>query len=141
MNQVKIGYTQGTFDMFHIGHLNLLKAAKQKCDFLIVGVNSDGLVQEYKKKKPLIPLEERMEIINSLKFVDKVIPTFSLDKLLIRKQYYFNYIFIGDDWKGTDRWNKTELELLKQDVKTVYLPYTKEISSTILRKKVIENEK
>lgn len=138
MDEIKIGYTQGTFDMFHVGHLNLLKAAKENCDYLIVGVNCDKLVKEYKNKIPLIPLEERMQIINSIKYVDKVICTNTLDKLEIRNDIYFNYLFIGDDWKGSERWNKTEENLKIFGVKTIYLPYTKKISSSILRKRIIE---
>ena len=131
-----IGYTQGTFDMFHIGHLNLIRNAKQNCDYLIVGVNSDELVKKYKGKETIVSLDERLDIISSIKYVDKVISCDSLDKVEIYKKFNYDILFIGDDWKGSKRWIETE-EMLKQfDVKVVYLPYTKNTSSTILRKKL-----
>ena len=129
----KIGYTQGTYDMFHIGHLNLLKHAKEKCDILIVGVNSDDLVREYKHKTPIIKQEERAEILQAIRYVDNVIICHSLDKTEIQKWIHFDAIFIGDDWKGNDRWNKTEQELNKIGVDVVYLPHTEGVSSSILR--------
>ena len=94
-----IGYTAGVFDLFHIGHLNLIKKAKENCDFLIVGVNSDELVKEYKNKTPIIPEEERLEIIKSLKSVDKAVLVNTRDKLDAYNKYKFNRIFVGDDWK------------------------------------------
>ena len=133
-----IGYTQGTYDMFHIGHLNLLRNARQQCDYLIVGVNTDDLIQSYKKKSAIIPLEERMEIIAALRFVDKVIPCSSLDKKDICLKYHINKVFIGDDWKGSVRWNQTEAELEPYGIKVIYLPYTKDTSSTLLREKLKE---
>ena len=121
----KIGYTQGTFDMFHIGHLNLLKNAKENCEYLIVGVNKDDLVKEYKNKVPVIKENDRFEIVKAM--------TSTLNKVEIYDLCEFNAVFIGDDWKGTSRWNKTEEELKKIGVDVVYLKYTEGVCSTQLR--------
>lgn len=131
-----IGYTQGTYDMFHIGHLNLLRNARRECDYLIVGVNSDQLIQSYKNKSAIVPLEERMDIVAALRFVDQVISCDSLDKLEICLKYNINKVFIGDDWKGNERWVRTEKELAPYGIEVVYLPYTKNTSSTMLREKL-----
>lgn len=133
-----IGYTQGTFDMFHIGHLNLIKNAKRHCDYLVVGVNSDDLVESYKNKRPIIPLDERVEIMRAIKYVDEVIVTNTLDKKEIWEKVRFNEIYIGDDWKGNERWEKTGKEMEQLGAKLVFLPYTKDISSTMLREKLKE---
>lgn len=133
-----IGYTQGTFDMFHIGHLNLIKNAKRHCDYLVVGVNSDDLVESYKNKRPIIPLDERVEIMRAIKYVDEVIVTNTLDKKEIWEKVRFNEIYIGDDWKGNERWEKTGKEMEQLGVKLVFLPYTKDTSSTMLREKLKE---
>ena len=129
-----IGYTQGTFDMFHIGHLNLIKNAKRHCDYLIVGVNADDLVESYKHKRPIIPLE----IVRAIKYVDEVIVTTTLDKKKVWEKIRFNEIYIGDDWKGNERWEKTGKEMEALGAKLVYLPYTKDTSSTMLREKLKE---
>lgn len=133
MKRYQIGYTQGVFDMFHIGHLNLLKHAKEQCEYLIVGVNSDDLVKEYKNKETVVDEKERAEIVGSIKYVDKCVITDTLDKIDQWKKYQFEAIFIGDDWKGNDRWLKTEIELEKVGAKVVYLSYTSGVSSTYLR--------
>lgn len=133
-----IGYTQGTFDMFHIGHLNLIKNAKRHCDYLVVGVNSDDLVESYKNKRPIIPLDERVEIMRAIKYVDEVIATNTLDKKEIWEKVRFNEIYIGDDWKGNERWEKTGKEMEQLGAKLVFLPYTKDTSSTMLREKLKE---
>ena len=133
-----IGYTQGTFDMFHIGHLNLIKNAKRHCDYLVVGVNSDDLVESYKNKRPIIPLDERVEIMRAIKYVDEVIVTNTLDKKEIWEKVRFNEIYIGDDWKGNERWEKTGQETEQLGAKLVFLPYTKDTSSTMLREKLKE---
>ena len=133
-----IGYTQGTFDMFHIGHLNLIKNAKRHCDYLVVGVNSDDLVESYKNKRPIIPLDERVEIMRAIKYVDEVIVTNTLDKREIWEKVRFNEIYIGDDWKGNERWEKTGKEMEQLGAKLVFLPYTKDTSSTMLREKLKE---
>lgn len=129
----KIGYTQGTFDMFHIGHLNLLKQAKKLCDILIVGVNADALVQEYKHKTPVINQTERAEILQAIRYVDNVVVCQTLDKVEMHKHLHFDAIFIGDDWKGNARWVQTETDLKPLGADVVYLNYTKGVSSTMLR--------
>ena len=132
----KIGYTQGTFDMFHIGHLNLLKHAKDQCDILIVGVNSDILVENYKHKKTIINEMERAEILRSIRYVDNVIICQTLKKTEMHKWLHFDAIFIGDDWKGDSRWAQTEADLQKVGADVVYLHYTPGVSSTMLREKI-----
>ena len=129
----KIGYTQGVFDMFHIGHLNLIKHAKEYCEYLIVGVNSDELVKSYKHKTPVVHEEDRAEIVRNIKCVDEVIIVNTLDKKDTLNLYHYNAIFIGDDWKGNPRWEQTEIDLAKYGVDLIYLPHTDGISSTSLR--------
>lgn len=131
----KIGYTQGTFDMFHIGHLNLLKHAKDYCDILIVGVNADILVQEYKHKTPVINQDERAEILQAIRYVDNVVICNTLKKTEMHNWLHFDAIFIGDDWKGNERWAETEKNLKKLGADVVYLSYTQGVSSTMLREK------
>lgn len=138
MKKYKIGYTSGVYDMFHIGHLNLLKRAKEQCDYLVVGVTTDELAQ-YKNKVPIIPYEERKQIVEAIKYVDKVIPQENMDKLEACKKVGAEVIFVGDDWKGTDKWNKIEMDLKKINADVVYFPYTKGTSSTILREKLLNN--
>ena len=133
-----IGYTQGTFDMFHIGHLNLIRNAKRHCDYLIVGVNKDELVESYKNKRPIIPLAERVEIVRAIRYVDEVIATDTLDKTKIWEKVHFDEIYIGDDWKGNERWEKTGKEMEQLGAKLVFLPYTKDTSSTMLREKLTQ---
>lgn len=127
-----IGYTTGVFDLFHIGHLNILKKAKEQCDYLIVGVSIDNLVL-YKDKLPIIPFEERIEIVRAIKYVDKVIPQTDMDKMAAWENLHFNVMFVGDDWKNTPKWNDYEKRFEKVGVKIVYFPYTKTTSSTIIR--------
>lgn len=133
-----IGYTDGTFDLFHVGHLNLLKEAKKHCDILIVGVHGDDVVKSYKGKAPIINEKDRAEIIRNLSFVDKVVINRTRDKLELLKMYGFNLMIIGDDWKGTDRWVKIEKQLNENNVKVIYLPYTKSISTTEIKKRILE---
>ena len=132
----KIGYTTGVYDMFHIGHLNILKKAKEQCDYLIVGVSTDEVVKKYKHRLPIIPFEERKQIIESIKYVDKVIPQTTMDKYVAWQQEKFNVIFHGDDWKNSDMYIEMENKLKKEGVEFVYFPYTKKISSTLLREKI-----
>ena len=138
MKEKIIGFTAGTFDMFHIGHLNLLRNARSRCDYLIVGVNSDRLVEEYKHKRAVVPLEERMEIVGALRCVDEVMKVDSLDKAVSWKKKHYNLLFIGDDWKGNERWKRTESELQQYGVTVVYLPHTEGTNSTLLREKLVE---
>lgn len=124
-----IGYTTGVFDLFHIGHLNLLKSAKGMCDRLIVGVTIDELAI-YKMKKPVIPFEERIEIVRSCRYVDAVIPQYNMDKLEACRKLKACIVFVGDDWYGTERWMEYEEKLQKEGIRVVYFPYTKDISSS-----------
>ena len=135
MKKYKLGYTQGTYDMFHIGHLNLLRNAKAHCEKLIVGINSDALVMQYKNKKPVIDENDRAAIVRELRCVDDVIVCETLKKTEIWKKAHFDAIFIGDDWKGNDRWIQTEKDLAPLGVDVVYLKHTDGISSTLLRTK------
>lgn len=124
--------------MFHVGHLNLIKNAKARCDFLIVGVNSDELIASYKNKTAVVPLAERMEIIESVKYVDEVVRVDTLDKKTIWEKLRFDRVFIGDDWKGSKRWEMTEMQMREVNVEVVYLPYTRGTTSTLLREKLTE---
>lgn len=132
MKKYKIGYTTGVYDMFHIGHLNILKRAKEQCDYLIVGVTSDELVT-YKNKKAVIPHNERMAIVESIKYVDKVVSQDSMNKMAVWEKYKFDVMFVGSDWKGTDKWNEFERQFSAVGVDIVYFQYTEGTSSTTLR--------
>ncbi|WP_206483717.1 adenylyltransferase/cytidyltransferase family protein [Thalassotalea sp. G2M2-11] len=129
----KIGYTTGVFDLFHIGHLNVLKRAKLECDYLIVGVTSDELSLAAKNKTPVIPFNERLEIVEAIKFVDEVVPQVNYDKMEAWNNLKFDRMFVGDDWKGTDKWNQIEKEFAEVGVEILYFPYTSHTSSTKLR--------
>ena len=129
----KIGYTTGVYDMFHIGHLNILRRAKEQCDYLVVGVSTDELVQKVKNKTPVIPFADRCEIVGAIKYVDKVVPQFDKNKMAAWEKYHFNKMFVGSDWKGTEAWNRFEEEFKPLGVEIVYLDHTDGISSTILR--------
>lgn len=135
----EIGFTQGTFDMFHIGHLNLLRQAKEQCKRLIVGVNSDKLVWNYKHKHPVIKEDERAEIVKAIRYVDDVVICDTLKKTKSWDLVHFDAIFIGDDWKGNERWLQTECDLAPLGAKVVYLNHTDGISSSLLR--ICEHEK
>ena len=130
MKKYKIGYTQGTFDLFHIGHLNLLNNAQQYCDYLIVGVNSDDLVKQYKNKLTNINEDDRARIVGAIKGVNEVFIVDTLNKVDVLNNIKYDVIFIGDDWKGNERWLKTENDLAKYNVDVVYLPHTDGISTT-----------
>ncbi|HCH28816.1 MAG TPA: glycerol-3-phosphate cytidylyltransferase [Ruminococcaceae bacterium] len=136
----KIGYTTGVFDMFHIGHLNILKKAKEQCDFLIVGVSTDELVKEYKKKAPIVSFEERIAIVEAIKYTDKAVAQTTLDKAQAWKEYKFNAVFHGDDWKGSKMYNDIEKQLRDVGVDMVYIPHTEGVSSTLLSNKLRETE-
>jgi glycerol-3-phosphate cytidylyltransferase len=127
------GYTTGVYDLFHIGHLNVLKEAKKHCDFLVVGVTSDELSLLYKGKKPVIPFNERIEIIRSLKYVDEAVEQDSMDKFMAWQKIKFNRMYVGDDWKGTQKWIDLEKKFKKINVDIIYFPYTKNTSSTLLK--------
>ncbi len=135
MKKYKLGYTTGVFDMFHIGHLNILKRAKEQCEYLIVGVSTDEVVEAYKHKQPIIPFEERAAIVNAIKYVDKVVPQISMDKMTAYHELHFDALFHGSDWKGSDMYNTIIKEFLSIGVDVVFLPYTDGISSTSIREK------
>lgn len=137
MKKYKIGYTTGVFDMFHVGHLNILKNAKENCDYLIVGVSTDENVQSYKHKTPVIPYEERKKIVESIKYVDEVVPQENMDKFEAWEKLKFNVIFHGNDWKNTSMYNEMENKLKDVGVEFVYFDYTQGTSSTILREKLL----
>ena len=145
MNEKKIvGYTTGVFDLFHIGHLNVLRKAKEQCDYLIVGVSTDELVLKEKNKKPVICFDERLQIVQSIRYVDKVVPQFDKNKLDAWKKYYFDKMFVGSDWKGTLQWVKYEEQFSPLGVEIVYLPHTDGTSSTMLTAvlySILEHEK
>ncbi len=141
MSKKVIGYTAGVYDLFHVGHLNILKKAKENCDELIVAVSTDELVEKYKSKKTFIPYEERAEILSHINFVDRVVPQETMDKMEAWKKYRFDIMFVGDDWKGTDKWNEIEDEFKKVGVEIVYFPYTKCTSSSKIRKLIDNNLK
>lgn len=129
----KIGYTTGVFDLFHIGHLNILKKSKELCDYLIVGVSTDELVQEYKHKTPMIPYEERVAIVEAIKYVDKVVPQTSMDKFKAWEELHFDVMFHGNDWKNSSLYNEMEEKFQSVGVAMEYFEYTQNTSSTKLQ--------
>lgn len=136
MKKYKVGYTTGVFDMFHIGHLNILRNAKEQCEYLIVGVSTDELVESYKHKQPIIPFLERVEIVKAIKYVDKVVTQVTMDKFDAWREYKFNVIFHGDDWKGSNLYENIEDQLSLVGCEVVFLPHTEGTSSTELSKKL-----
>ncbi|MBS4209151.1 adenylyltransferase/cytidyltransferase family protein [Bacillus sp. FJAT-50079] len=136
MKPYKIGYTTGVFDLFHVGHLNILKRAKEQCEILIVGVSTDELVKEYKNKLPVIPHQERIEIVGGIKYVDVVVPQINRDKFLAWETLKFNVMFVGDDWKGNPLFNEMEKKFNHVGVDIIYFPYTEGVSSTELKQKL-----
>lgn len=127
-----IGYTTGVYDLFHIGHLNLLRNAKAMCDWLIVGVTTDELLAEYKKKKPVIPFFERCEILRHIDCVDVVVPQENMDKFAMWEKLRFDVMFVGDDWHKTPKWEEFERQFSEVGVRIVYFPYTQGTSSTLI---------
>lgn len=132
----KKGFTVGTFDMFHRGHLNLFRQAKEYCDYLVVGVHSDEWVMHCKNRPTVIPYEDRADIVGAIRYVDEVVKNETRSKLDAWNQLHFDVAFIGDDWKGTDVWNKIEAELNAVGCDVIYIPYTQGISTTQLREKL-----
>lgn len=132
-----IGYTTGVFDLFHVGHVNLLRNAKALCDKLIVGVTVDELVL-YKGKTSVIPYHERIQVVQACKYVDVAIPQFDMDKVTACKKNNANILFVGDDWYNTDKWKEYESKLSEIDCKIIYFPYTQGTSSTLINK-TLEN--
>ncbi len=133
--QVKVGYLSGTFDLFHVGHLNLLRRAKAHCDYLVVGVHKNGL---HKGKETFIPYEERVEILESIKYVDKVIPSLPED-MDVYAEIKYDYLFVGSDYKGTERFNRYEAFFKGKGVEIIYFPYTTKTSSTKIREAIKES--
>jgi glycerol-3-phosphate cytidylyltransferase len=133
MKKEVVGYTTGVFDLFHIGHLRILQRAKSRCDRLIVGVSTDELVESYKNKKPVIPFEERIEIVSALKCVDEALPQTHRDKIAAYHEIKFDVMFVGSDWKGSELFNELESNLAGSGVKVVYFEYTNNVSSTALQ--------
>lgn len=132
-----IGYTAGVFDLFHAGHLRLLKNARGMCDRLVVGVSTDELVA-YKGKQPVIPFRERMEIVGALRCVDAVIPQTDMDKLAVCRKLGAKLLFVGDDWYGTEKWQAYERQFAAEGIRIVYFPYTQGVSSTALTARLNE---
>ncbi len=136
MKKYKVGYTTGVFDMFHIGHLNILRRAKEQCEFLVVGVSTDEVVETYKHKRPVISFNERIAIVEAIRYVDKVIPQTSMDKMKAYETLKFDALFHGSDWKGSAMYNKLVMDFAEIGVDVVFLPHTDGISSTLIREKV-----
>ena len=136
MKKYRLGYTAGVFDLFHVGHLNILKKAKEYCDELSVGVSTDELVLNYKNKVPVIPYEERVAIVSAIKYVDKVVPQINRDKFAAWENIKFDVMFVGDDWKGSKLFTEVEQQFREVGVDIVYFPYTQGTSSTMLREKI-----
>lgn len=137
MKKYKIGYTTGVFDLFHIGHLNILRRAKEMCEYLIVGVTDDALCYARKNKYPIIPLNERMAIVEAIRYVDQVVIQSDMDKLKAIQMYHADVMFVGSDWQGTPQWDQYEKQLEQENCRVVYLPHTDGTSSTML-KEVLE---
>lgn len=141
MKKYKIGYTSGVFDMFHVGHLNILQRAKEQCEHLIVGVSTDEVVRSYKHKTPIIPFQDRIAIVKAICYVDEVVAQDTMDKMEMWNKVHFDVMFHGDEWKGTPLYDKYEKEFAKVGVKIEYLSHTEGISSTILRNKLNDQHK
>ncbi len=131
---IRIGYAPGAYDVFHIGHLNLLRRAKENCDYLIAGIVADDVLIQHKGITPVIPLPERLEIVRSVRFVDAAFPAMTNDKVEIWKDLRFNVLFKGNDWQGTEKGNKLERDFAALGVEIVYFPYTLSTSSSALRR-------
>ena len=140
MKKYKIGYTAGVFDMFHIGHLNIIMRAKEQCEYLIVGVTTDVLCSERKKKMPIICEEERIAIVKAIRYVDEVVPQEDMNKVNVVRKYHVDAVFVGSDWKGTPSWVKYEKEFAEFGCDVVYLDHTDGISSSVLRERLNERD-
>ena len=138
MKKYKIGYTTGVYDMFHIGHLNILRRAKEQCDYLIVGVSTDELVLSYKHKKPVVSYEERKAIVEAIKYVDKVVCQDTMDKTVAWEELKFEVMFHGSDWMKTDLYQKMIDDFKDKNVDVIFFPYTAGVSSTKLSEIIYE---
>ena len=132
----KVGYTTGVFDMFHMGHLNILRRAKEQCEYLIVGVTTDELCVSRKNKMPIIPETDRVAIVGAIRYVDKVILQNDMDKLRAVKEHGVDAVFVGSDWEGSPAWTVYEEEFASVGCTVVYLDHTEGISSSILRERL-----
>jgi glycerol-3-phosphate cytidylyltransferase len=139
MGDRRVGYVPGVFDLFHVGHVNVLRNARQFCDHLIAGVVSDELAMRNKGIRPVVPLDERLEIVSSIRWVDDAVTEDVPHKLEMWERLRFDVIVKGDDWKGTDRGDKLESDFAAVGVEVAYVPYTKRTSSTMLRR-LLERE-
>lgn len=133
-----VGYAPGVFDLFHVGHLNVLRRARLQCDYLIAGVVSDGVALEQKGRLPVVPQEERLAVTAGMRFVDEAVMEWTSDKLHTWSLVGFDVIYKGDDWKGSAKWTRLERDFAQVGVRVVYLPYTRHTSSTLLRE-LIDN--
>ena len=136
MKKYKVGYTTGVYDMFHIGHLNIIRRAKEQCEHLIVGVSTDENVQTHKHKTPVIPYEQRKAIVEAIRYVDEVVPQENMDKFAAWEKYHFDALFHGDDWKGSSMYDEIEKKLAAVGCDMVFLPHTDGVSSTDIVKKI-----
>lgn len=136
MKKYKIGYTSGAFDLFHVGHLNILQKAKEQCEYLIVGVSTDDLVESYKFKRPVIPFHDRIKIVEAIRYVDEVVPQTSMNKLETWQKLHFDVMFHGDDWKNSELYNQYEEDFAALGVELVFIPHTEGISSSVLVDKI-----
>ena len=133
-----IGYTTGVFDLFHVGHLNLIRRARENCDRLLVGVSTDEVVETYTGHRPILPDAERVEIVKAIRWVDEVVPQTTMDKFAAWEKLRFNRLFHGNDWKGSAMYNEVEAKLAAVGVEVVYFPYTQGTSSTLLADRLRE---
>ncbi|TFD76546.1 adenylyltransferase/cytidyltransferase family protein [Cryobacterium psychrophilum] len=131
---MRVGYAAGGFDLFHVGHLNILRQARSQCDYLIAGVVSDEMLEVTKGARPVVPLNERLEIVHHISFVDQAVPEVLRDKMDTWEQLRFDVFFKGDDWRGTERGLRLERQFAAVGVEVVYFPYTVHTSSTALRR-------
>ena len=138
MKKYEVGYTTGVFDMFHIGHLNILRRAKEQCEYLIVGVSTDELTRSYKGKTPVIPYEERFAIVEAIRYVDRVVPQITMDKMQAWQDLRFDALFHGSDWKGSEMYNNLIRQFREVGTEVVFLPHTNGTSSTELAKYIKE---
>lgn len=136
MKKYKVGYTSGVYDMFHIGHLNILRRAKEQCDVLVVGVTTDALCFSRKHKMPIISEVDRKAIVGAIRYVDRVVYQEDMDKLKMARAVGADAVFVGSDWQGTPSWNEYERQFAAIGCTVVYLEHTDGISSTILREKL-----
>jgi glycerol-3-phosphate cytidylyltransferase len=132
----RIGYAPGAFDLFHVGHLNVLRHARERCDYLIAGVVSDDRLRLSKGANPVVPLEERLEIVRNIRFVDQAVVEEVPNKIEAWREYQFDILFKGDDWRGTKKGVQLEIDMASVNVELFYIPYLTTTSSTALRRAI-----